>query len=361
MADKDDDAEKTHDPTPQKLEEKRKKGEVAKSADLTTAATYGGFLLTGLAIGASSLQQLGTSFMVLIDQSDALSELIFEGRGVPALNALMLTICIALLGWYVIPAGLGVLSVVAQRAFLVAPDKLKPKMSRLNPIENAKKKYGLSGLFEFAKSFAKLLLYSILLGVLLVYRFDQMAGTLHAEPHIIGAIMARMMIEFMFVVLLISVCIGGVDYLWQRHDFIRQNRMSHRDLQEEHKRSEGDPHLKQKRRQRGAEIASSQMMADVPTADVVIVNPTHYAVALKWSRTPGSAPICVAKGVDHVAHTIRDLAQEHGIPIRHDPPTARALFAGTPLGEEIDPDHYRAVASAIRFAQTMRDRARYFG
>ena len=188
-----------------------------------------------------------------------------------------------------------------------------------------------------------------------------MALTLYAEPPVIGGMLAHLLIEFMFVVLLISLVIGAVDYLWQRHDFMRQNRMSYRELQDEHKRSEGDPHLKQERRQRGAEIATSQMMADVPTADVVIVNPTHYAVALKWSRAPGSAPVCVAKGVDHIAHTIREVATEHSIPIRHDPPTARVLYATTQLGDEIEPDHYKAVAAAIRFAQTMRARARFFG
>ena len=102
-------------------------------------------------------------------------------------------------------------------------------------------------------------------------------------------------------------------------------------------------------------------MADVPTADVIIVNPTHYAVALKWSRLPGSAPVCVAKGVDHVAHSIREVAIENSVPIRRDPPTARAIHASTDIGEEIDPSHYRAVAAAIRFAEAMRLKARSFG
>jgi len=99
----------------------------------------------------------------------------------------------------------------------------------------------------------------------------------------------------------------------------------------------------------------------VPDADVVIVNPTHYAVALKWSRAPGSAPTCVAKGVDHIALSIRELAEENGVPIRHDPPTARALYATTQIGDEIDSDHYRVVAAAIRFAETLRRRAKKFG
>ena len=361
MAAPDEDTEKSHEPTPQKLQEARKKGEVARSTDLTTAAAYGGFLLAGLAIGADTVQQIGTTMMALFDRADPLADLLFTGRAATALSGAISSIALALLGWYLIPASLGLLSIFAQRSFVVTPDKLKPKLSRLNPLENAKKKYGLSGLFEFAKSFTKLLLYSVLLGVFLTYRLDDMAGALHAEPHLIGALMARMVVEFMFVVLLIAIAIGAVDYLWQRHDFLRRQRMSYRELQEEHKRHEGDPHLKQERRQRGAKIASEQMMADVPEADVVIVNPTHYAVALIWSRAPGSAPVCVAKGVDYVALAIRDLAEEHGVPIRHDPSTARALHATTQIGEEIEPGHYRAVAAAIRFAEAMRRRARHFG
>ena len=119
--------------------------------------------------------------------------------------------------------------------------------------------------------------------------------------------------------------------------------------------------MKQQRRQKGMEIAASQMMAEVPKADVVIVNPTHYAVALAWSRDPGSAPVCVAKGVDHMARTIRELAHEHGVPVHSDPPAARALHVGTEIGAEIDPAQYRAVAAAIRFADTMRRKAGRFG
>ena len=361
MAGRDDDTEKTHEPTPHKLSEARKKGEIARSADLTTAAAYGGFLLAALAIGASSVQQVSTSFMVLIDQSGQLSDLFFNGQGTTAVGGLIGAVGIGLLGWFLIPALLSVLSVVAQRGFIFAPTKLKPKASRINPIQNAKNKYGPAGLFEFGKSFAKLLFYSILLGVFLTFRISDMAGALHGDPQIVGALLARVIIEFMFIVLLIALGVGAIDYIWQRHEHIRKNRMSHQEIRDEHKQHEGDPHMKQQRRQRGAQIASEQMMAEVPTADVIIVNPTHYAVALKWSRAPGSAPVCVAKGVDHIAHSIRDLAMEHGVPIRRDPPTARAVYTGTQIGDEIDPDQYRAVAAAIRFAETMRRKARSFG
>ncbi|MDT8325883.1 MAG: flagellar type III secretion system protein FlhB [Roseovarius sp.] len=362
MAGPDDDSEKSHEATQHKLDEARKKGELARSADLNTAGSYGGFLLAALTAGAASVEQVSSGLMVLIDQPTRLAAQVFsDGAAGPALGGLLGTVTLGLAVWFLMPAVAALLSVLAQRSFVIAPSKLEPKLSRINPIDNAKNKYGPSGLFEFAKSFVKLVLYCALLGTFLTYRMSDMAGSLQGEPRIIGALMAQVIIEFMLVVLLIALAIGAVDFLWQHFDHLRQQRMSHKEIQDEHKQNEGDPHMKQQRRQRGMEIAAQHMMADVPKADVVIVNPTHYAVALKWDRTPGSAPVCVAKGVDHVALAIRDLAFEKGVPVRQDPPTARALHASTEIGQEIDTSHYRAVAAAIRFSDSMRRKARSFG
>ena len=178
------------------------------------------------------------------------------------------------------------------------------------------------------------------------------------EPQLAVSLLTRLSMEFLFLVLLIAAGIGAVDTLWQHAEHRRKNRMSRKELLDETRDAEGDPHMKQARRQRGQDIALSRMMADLPGADVVIVNPTHYAVALKWSRLPGSAPVCVAKGVDETAATIRRVARESGVPIHHDPPTARALHATVELGQEIAEEHFRAVAAAIRFAERMRARAR---
>ncbi len=173
--------------------------------------------------------------------------------------------------------------------------------------------------------------------------------------------MVALVADFLKIVTVIALAIGGIDLLWQRAEHLRRNRMSHKELMDEHKQLEGDPHVKQQRRQRGQEIALNKMLADVPGADVVIVNPSHYAVALKWSRKPGSAPVCVAKGVDEIAARIREIASQSGVPIHRDPPTARALHAAVPIGEEIRPEHFAAVAVAIRFADEMSRKRRSWG
>lgn len=354
MSDQNDDTEKTHEPTQKKLDDARKKGDVPKSTDLSTAAAYGGLLLALLSFGPQSIQNLGGTLMVLLDQSNPLSVIMFEGHPSAAMGGIFRAVAFAILPWFTIPALCALLAILAQRSFVVAPTKIKPKLSRISPISNAKNKFGRNGLFEFAKSFVKLLIYSTCLGFFLNAHFGEMASTVQGSPMIATAILARLGIEFLSVVLLVSISIGAVDYFWQRMEHNRKNMMSDKEIKDEHKESEGDMHMKQKRRHRAYEIAMSQMMADVPDADVVVVNPTHYAVVLKWSRLPGEAPVCVAKGVDEIAHTIRKLAAESGVPIYSDPPTARALHATTDLGMEIAHEHFRAVAAAIQFAEKIR-------
>lgn len=353
-----DDADRNHEPTPQKLRKAREKGDVPRSADLAVAASYAGLLLSALAVGGVSVAKAGTLFMVLLDQSDALSRLIFADAAAAPVLGIMARVTVALAPWFAAPALLVLLSILAQRAAVVAPDKLRPKLSRISPVENARNKFGRRGLFEFAKSLAKLIIYSLCLGLYLRRRFPEIDAAARTDTAPIVLLLARCLIEMLMIAVLVAALIAAADLLWQHAEFRRRNMMTRKELQDETREAEGDPHIRQQRRQRGQEIAMSQIVAKVPGADVVVVNPTHFAVVLKWSRRPGSAPECVAKGVDEVAAAIRRVALEAGVPIHHDPPTARALYASVDVGAEIDEAHYRAVAVAIRFAERMRQRAR---
>ena len=202
---------------------------------------------------------------------------------------------------------------------------------------------------------------SIILAKYLVARAPQILGSASLAPAISMGLMLTLLIEFLGLVLLIVTSFGAFDYLWQRAQHLRRNRMSRKDLMDEMKDSEGDPHVKMQRRQRGQQIATNRMLQDVAKADVIIVNPTHYAVALKWNRKARGAPICVAKGADEIAARIREKAAEAGVPLHSDPPTARVIFATVDIGQPILPDQYRAVAAAVRFAEAMRKRGRGIG
>ncbi len=358
MAEDQPNADKPFDPTPKKLEEARKKGEIVRSTDLNTAIVYGGALLGAVLFGQSVMADLGNLAMVSFGQADRLAAEILSPGGVSLGAGVLATVMAGFAALIIVPAGLLLASLFAQRAILFTPSKLSPKLSRISPISNAKNKFGMNGLFEFAKSSTKLLIYSVLLGLFLWLRSDKILTSIYASDGQILVALGQLSIEFLGIVFLIAVSIGAIDYLWQTAEHLRKNRMTHQEVMDETKQAEGDPHMKQQRRQRGYDIAMNQMLQDVPKADVIVVNPTHYAVALKWDRQAGQVPICVAKGVDEIAARIREIAAEHAIPVFHDPPTARALHASIEIGAPIEPDHFRAVAAAIRFADAMRAKAR---
>ncbi len=350
-------SDKPHEPTQRKLEQARKKGEVVRSTDISAAASYAGLLVAFTALGLATVSAAYQALFAFLDRAHSLAPLVFEGHPSAALAGLVRTTVLAVSPWFALPFLLVLLGLIAQRGIVFTPDKLVFKFSRINPIENAKQKYGRRGLFEFAKSFAKLFVFSLCLFLVTWGRLPEITGAIRGTPLQIGALLGEICVTFLINVLLISAVIAGIDYLWQRHELLFRNRMSHKELQDEAKESEGDPHLKGQRRRKAQEIAATQMMGAVPDASVVIVNPTHYAVALKWEATRESAPVCVAKGTDEIARRIREIAQENGVPVHSDPPTARALFATVDLDQEILPEHYRAVAAAIRFAEAMRKKA----
>ncbi|MEO1677490.1 MAG: flagellar type III secretion system protein FlhB [Pseudomonadota bacterium] len=358
MADPESDESKPYEPSPKKLEDARKRGDIPRAADLTSAFAYAGFLLAlGLA-GAMTAGGIGALGTALIGQADRLAPLFLRGPSLAPTGEVLRSAGSALAPLFGVPMLLVLGALIAMRGIVVAPDKLKPKLSRISLISNAKQKFGVSGLVEFAKSFVKLIVYSAALGLFLASRVDELVSATALEPRQSSVLLGRLSVEFLAVIVAIAGVIGALDYIWQHAELRRRNMMSHKELRDETKDMEGDPHLKERRRARGMAIAQNAMLADVPDAAVVIVNPEHYAVALKWAPGDPGAPVCVAKGVDEVAARIREAALEAGVPIHRDPPTARALHATVDLGEEIAEDHYGPVAAAIRFADAMRARAR---
>lgn len=358
MAEDPSEESKPHEPTRRKLEKAREKGDIPRSTDVTSATAYAGLLLALVALGGQVATGIGTLGSVLVGQSDALAGLFFGASGAPATGAVLRTTLVSVAPVFVAPAVLVLAVLVAQKGIVFAPEKLVPKLSRISPVANAKQKFGLSGVFEFAKSFVKLVVFSIAVVLYLSHRTDDLVTSTTQDASQSALAVGQMAAEFLGIVVVIAALIAAVDWLWQIAEHKRRNRMSHKELRDEMKETEGDPMLKDKRRQRGMSIAQNAMLADVPQASVVIVNPTHYAVALKWETGDAGAPVCLAKGVDEIALRIREAAEAAGVPLRHDPPTARALHATVEIGEEIATDHYGPVAAAIRFAEALRAKKR---
>lgn len=357
----DDGQEKTLDPTPQKLERARKEGDVPKSGDLATFASYLG-LLVALAIAGGSIAFGAAAPLISFLGAPSLMVEHILGPGGPkvALDILGTTM-LALLPLFLAPAIGVIVALTVQRAWVFAPGKLAPKLSRISPISNAAQKFGPTGLVEFLKSVVKLTLIAVALIWIFLSDHDGIAMWVALDGRVLASLLFQEGMIMLGAATGIVGLIASLDVLWQQYDHWRRQRMSQQELKDEMKSTEGDPHMKGKRREKGRKIAMSQMLKNVPQADVVIVNPTHYAVALKWDRKPGSAPECVAKGVDAIALKIREIAAENHVPIHSDPPTARALHAILEPGDEVRPEHYEAVAVAIRFADAMRKRARAAG
>lgn len=356
MSDEDDSTDKPHEATPRKLDEARKKGELPKAADLTATAALLGFVALALLPGGWVPERVAVLGQALLDRADPVGAQMLGG-GTAVMGVLMADLARALAPAAILPAVLVLATLIALRGLVIAPKKLEPKLSRISPLSNAKQKFGPSGLFEFAKSTVKLMVYTAILWLFLTSRLPRMLGLIAQSPGQVTAEMLRLTVEFLMLVALVMAVVSVGDYLFQKFDHLRRQRMSHREMRDEIKSSEGDPYLKQTRRAKATALATNRMLGDVPTASVVVVNPTHYAVALRWSPGSAGAPVCVAKGVDEIALRIRERAEAAGVPIRSDPPTARALYATVEIGHEVRPEQYAPVAVAIRFAEALRVKA----
>ena len=346
--------EKSYDATETKIRKSREKGDTPQSTEANTLLLYLGLYMAIFLAGGFGATKIFSAMTSLFAYPDRIGQNILLSGDPSALFDVMRKIGVGLLPLFLLPFCILILSLVVQQAVVFAPTKLKPKLSKISPISNAKQKYGGNGMVEFGKRFAKLVFITVIAGIFF-------AGTFFTLPSLAAmpAIMIMIEIKTMTMTLLLFM-IGAmavltfIDLPYVRFAHLKKLRMTLQEIRDENKDSEGDPHMKSARRARAQAISQSSMMRDVASADVIIVNPTHYAVALKWTRAPGSAPSCVAKGVDGVALQIRQRAKLHDVPIYSDPPCARSIHALVEIGETIKAEHFAAVAAAIHFADKLK-------
>ncbi|MDO5657944.1 MAG: flagellar type III secretion system protein FlhB [Paracoccus sp. (in: a-proteobacteria)] len=350
MSDEDKDS-KTHDPTEQKLRKAREKGDIPRSNEVNAAMAYAG------AFGALTMGGAWFAPGWLAAAQNLIAEAAL-GPNLDSAARLWLPAAGFVLAAMALPAVAILLGLIVQRALIFTPSKLAPDLKRINPIQNAKQKFGKTGWVQFAISVGKAGFVGLGGWILFRMLLGDLAGAAAGAGNQWTAGLGEILRHVLMLALGIAIVFAAIDLAWKRMDHLKRNRMSMKELRDEMKDSEGDPHMKQARRRKAMDIVLNNMLADVEKADVVIVNPTHYAVALEWKRGSGRAPVCVAKGVDEVAARIRARAVEHGVPIWPDPPAARALHASVRIGDEISETHFAPVAAAIRFAEKMRQKAR---
>jgi flagellar biosynthesis protein FlhB len=344
---------KTEDATPRKLEEARKKGDVAKSMDVGAAASLLGATAVLLGAGGYFATSMAEQLLPFIAAPHAMIGGLETGAGVeigaqalwaiaPFLGAVMLATIIG-----------GAGGNLAQSGLMFTSDKLKPQWERVSPMAGFKRIFGPDGLVQFIKTFLKLLAVSAICWMVLKSHVREFENLAAMSPATILPFARDLAISLMVSAILFLSFTAGADYIWQRFRFAKRMMMTKEEVKEDYKQSEGDPHVKAKLKQIRAQRSRQRMMQAVPTATVIVTNPTHYSVALRYEKGD-PAPICVAKGVDALALRIREVAREHSVPIVENIPLARALYAAVDVDETIPREHFEAAAKIIGFVMQSR-------
>lgn len=351
------DTEKSEDPTAKRIEDAINRGDVAKSQEVNTW-----FLLLGATIGffmfgSISANKLAIAFRDVLGNLHVATDSSLVMRAILRLFSQVLLAVGPLMAILVVAAIAGN---AVQHRLLWTTEPLAPKLNRISLIAGAKRIFSKHALVQFVKGLLKLAIVGSVIYVIGSSEVERMGLLINGELALSINVAFSLALKIMAAVTAIMALVAAADYLWQRHSWYERQRMSVREVREEFKQQEGDPTIKAKLRQIRQSRSRKRMMAEVPDATVVVMNPTHFAVALKYEQGMG-APICVAKGQDNIALKIREIAYRHAVPVVQNPPLARALFKAVDVEQEIPVEHYKAVAELIGYVMKLRNSQRIAG
>ncbi len=350
--DNDDSQEKTEEATPRRLEKAREEGQTARSKELATMAVLlagaGGLLVFGATLGGAFANIMRSSFAI---ERESLFDTNFMGlhllaaaeEATAAVAPLLLILLVAAI---VGSIGIG--------GLLFSGKAITPKFDRLNPLKGLKRMFSLRSLVELVKGVAKVALVMVVAVLILDLRTADLLS-IAEEPTIPAMAHVAWTLGWSFFLLsCATIVIAALDVPYQIYDHHKKLRMTKQEVKDEFKDTEGKPEVKGRIRQLQREMAQRRMMQDVPEADVVITNPTHYAVALKYDQKTMAAPIVVAKGADEIAFKIMEIAREHRVEVLRTPPLTRAVYHNTEIGGEIPDGLYMAVAQVLAYLFQLR-------
>lgn len=355
MADQPDQSEKTEDASAKKLEEAHKKGDVAKSQEVNAWFGMIGIGIIVALLASPMAMQLALPLSTFIAEPHAYD--MDGGNILRMIQQLGLAIVAALVLPMLVLVVMAVAGNLVQHKPVFSAENMKPKFSKISPLAGLKRIFGPQGLMNFAKGLAKLVIVSVIVFLVVWPERDTLGALIRVDLAVIPGILQELAIKLIGGVVAIMTIIAGLDFAFQKAQWLKKQRMTMKEVKDEYKQMEGDPAVKAKLRQIRAERGRKRMMAQVPDATVIVTNPTHYSVALKYEEGM-AAPICVAKGVDRVAFRIREIAREHDIPLVENVPLARALHATVEVDDEIPPEHYKAVAQVIGYVMRLKGKMR---
>jgi flagellar biosynthetic protein FlhB len=356
MADDRDDSQRTEEPTQRRLDQAHDQGDVVKSTEVASFVLLLGATIAVGMFGPAAAKGFIRDFTIFLEQPDQLSV-------DPAGLMLLLRHCVTSLVILLAPI-FGVLMVmglaghVMQHRPVFSASRLSLDIGKLSPLAGLKRMFGLEGVSNLGKGLIKMAIVAVAVWTTVWPLRLTLINALTQSPVAIAAQLSHIVIGMLVAALSVLAVIAAADYMLQRYRFMQRNRMSKQEIKDEFRQSEGDPIIKAKVRQIRAERAKKRMMAEVPKATVVIMNPTHFAVALKYESGKMAAPICVAKGMDSLALKIREVAEENDVPVVENAPLARALYATVELDETVPPEHFKAVAQVIGYVMRLTGQIR---
>jgi len=347
--------EKTEQPTGKRLEESREKGQVGKSMEINSLAIFAtGLLLlymTKFYIG-DNLSKLSITIFSSLDSIDINIQMLrlFAIKGI---SFFVLTLAPVFFGLVIIALAAG----YGQVGFKITPKALAPKFSKLNPIKGIKNTlFSSRSIVELSKSIIKLVIIGLFTYYILSDAIMNSVGLVDYSINEIVLFMVETTIDFLWKVAIVFALLAGADFAYQKFKHKKDLMMTKEEVKEENKQTEGDPHVKSHIKGKQIAMARSRMMEEIPTADVVITNPTHFAVAIKYEMGNSSAPKVIAKGADLVAQRIKKLAAENDVPLHEDVQLARALYKNCEIGDEIPENLYKAVAQILAYIFQLKNK-----
>ncbi|TXH38031.1 MAG: flagellar biosynthesis protein FlhB [Rhodospirillaceae bacterium] len=347
-----DDSDKTEDPTSKRLDDARKQGQVANSREVNNLFMMGALTLSVAMFGSSIAGDIKSMIMPFIEAPDQIP------TDIGHLQVLAWRFLGQLLMAGVVPLVIAVFAAVGagylQFGLLWSAEGLMPSLDKISPLAGFKRIFSLRSLNEFLKGLLKIAIVGSVATSLLLPAMSRVHGLIGLDPAQLMVTLKSEVMHLLFGVLCVIIVITIFDVFYQRFQHMRSLRMSRQELKEEFKDTEGDPLVKGRLRQLRMERARRRMMAEVPKSDVVVTNPTHYAVALKYDQNSMGAPRVTAKGTDKAALRIRELARENDVPVIENPPLARGLYASVEIDQEITPEFYKAVAEVISYIMKLK-------
>lgn len=351
-----DDGDKTEDPTERKRTETREKGNVARSTDLSTA----GLLLAA----ATCLNYLGPGLVETLEKilASFLSPREWHEFDGVIVTRMLWDIAAALvtgvLPFMLTMAGAALALSLVQVGFFMTTEPLVPKFSRLNPLEGVKKIFSITGLVKLAVSLSKIAIVATIALSFASAELGHLLQTVNYEPRVLFADLGTFMVSLAFRLAAALILLAMLDYGFQLWKFNQDIMMTKQEVRDEMKNMEGDPLIRQRRREAHRKLATAQELGQVPNADVVVTNPTHLSIAIKYDPETMGAPVVVAKGAGEIALRIRQIAAEHGVPIVEKKPLAQALYKTIEAGQAIPIDLYEAVAEILAYVYRLSGKSR---